>query len=130
MKNMERSQKKKKKARPLVMIVDDNRRRGEGLAKRLRKEGFSITCCLNPRGALGIIRQKRPDVVIVEVIMPRVSGFEIAASMAADRRLSSIPVLFTTDIQNSQGGNHDYFARPFRMTSLISALRKKTSKAS
>jgi CheY-like chemotaxis protein len=84
---------------------------------------------MTPRGALGSIRQERPDAVVVEVIMPAMSGFQIASRMQADPRLSHIPIFFTTDIQNSDGGNSDYFARPLDMSSLIRALRKRIAAA-
>ncbi|GAB4343366.1 MAG: hypothetical protein Kow0099_21710 [Candidatus Abyssubacteria bacterium] len=69
-----------------------------------------------------------PDAVIVEIVMPVVSGFEIAARMQADPRLSRIPVFFTTDIQNSTSENHDYFPRPFDKDALVRSLKERIEK--
>ena len=68
-----------------------------------------------------------PDAVIVEVILPLMSGFDIGARMQADPKLSHIPIFFTTDIQNSDGESLDYFSRPLHMPSLVRALRARIS---
>jgi len=115
----------KKKKRSKILVIDINRKHITEIAGPLRKDGFRVVTCMTPRGALGRIRQENPDAVIVEVIMPVMTGFEIAARMQADHRLSHVPIFFTTDIQNSDGGNSDYFARPLDMSSLIHALRKR-----
>jgi putative two-component system response regulator len=114
---------------PKVLIIDADRSRLDELAAELSREGFRVIPCTSARGALGKIRQELPDAVVLEVILPTVSGFEIAARMQADRRLSRIPIFFTTDIQNSDGGNSDYFARPLEMPALIRALRKRIAAA-
>jgi len=116
---------KTNKGNPKVLVVDTNRGHINELAKRLRKEGFRVVSCSLPRGVLGRIRRERPDAVIVEVILPFMSGFEIAARMQADPRLLDIPIFFTTDIQDSNGENQDYFSRPLDMSCLIAALRRR-----
>ncbi len=110
---------------PKVLVIDVNPAHIEEIVGPLQEEGFRVVSCSSPRGALGRIREELPDAVVVEVIMPGLSGFEIAARMQADRRLSDIPILFTTDIQDSEGENHDYFARPLDVRDLIRALRKR-----
>lgn len=115
----------KEKPHPKVLVLDADPGHIEEIARPLQVEGFRVVPCSSPRGALGKIREELPDAVVVEVIMPGVSGFEIAARMQADRRLACIPILFTTDIQDSEGENHDYFARPLDMRDLIGALRER-----
>ncbi len=108
-----------------MLVVDINRGHINELAKCLRKEGFRVVSCSLLRGVLGRIRRERPDAVVVEVILPFMSGFEIAARMQADPRLLDIPIFFTTDIQDSNGENQDYFSRPLDMPCLIAALRRR-----
>lgn len=115
----------REKPHPKVLVLDADPGHIEEIARPLQAEGFRVVSCSSPRGALGTIRKELPDAVVVEVIMPGVSGFEIAARMQADRRLSRIPILFTTDIQDSEGENNDYFARPLDLGDLIRALRKR-----
>jgi PleD family two-component response regulator len=107
------------------MIVDTNRSRTGEVAGLLRRSGFHPVVCNAPLRAMGVIRRERPDAVVLEVIMPGRSGFEIAARMQADPRLSRIPLLFTSDIPNSGGGNHDYFPRPLNAQRLVETLKER-----
>jgi PleD family two-component response regulator len=118
---------KKITSHPKVLVIDVDRDRLVEVSTKLRKKGFRVSECSTTRGILGRIRREMPDAVIVEVILPLMSGFEIAARLQADVKLSHIPILFTTDIQNSNGENQDYFSRPLHMPSLIRALKKHTA---
>lgn len=121
---------KKTQTKLKILVIDvDPGRLGE-IAAQLRKEGFRVSACSSPRGALGRIRRETPDAVVVEVILPQMSGFEIAARMQADPRLSQIPIFFTTDIQDSNGESNDYFSRPLHMPSLVRALKARISNSS
>jgi DNA-binding response OmpR family regulator len=111
-----------------VLLIDINRNHISEIAGHLREGGFRVATCFSPRGALGRIRRELPDAVVVEVMLPGVSGFEVAARMEADSRLSQIPVFFITDIQNSAGDNHDYFPRPLDIPTFVSALRSRTDR--
>jgi len=108
-----------------VLVVDADRNRASEIAMHLRESGFHVLTWHSSRDALGCIRHERPDAVVLEVIMPGSSGFEIAARMQADPRLSGIPVFFTTDIQDSSGENHDYFPRPLDVEAFVRALKAK-----
>jgi two-component system OmpR family response regulator len=114
-----------KKTADKVLVLNVDPAELDEIASSLKSEGFHVVGCGNPRGALGLIRRERPDAVVLEVIMPVMSGFEIAARMQADRRLSRIPILFTTDIQDSNGISEDYFSRPLDLRRLAAAIRKR-----
>ena len=118
---------KKTLSKRKVLVVDIDRDRVSKMAGRLRKEGFQVCVSSAIRGIMGRIRDEMPDALIVEVILPLMSGFEIAARMQADPKLSHIPIFFTTDIQNTDGENQDYFSRPLHMPSLVRALKTRTS---
>ena len=115
----------KRRSKPKVLLIDADRDRVKDNARLLRAEGFSASGCSTTRGVLGRIRREAPDAVIVEVILPQMSGFDIGARMQADPKLSHIPIFFTTDIQNSNGKSLDYFSRPLHMPSLVRALRAR-----
>ncbi len=116
-----------KRPLPKVIVIDTEPRRAREIARSIRAGGFRVDCCLSPRAALARVRRELPAAVVVEVVMPGLSGFEIAARMQADARLSRIPVLFTTDIQNAGGENHDYFSRPLDDPSFIKALKSRVA---
>ena len=118
------------KAKNKVLAIDIDRDRLKDISARLRAQGFRMSSCSTPRGVLGRIRREMPDAVIAEVIMPVMSGFEIGARMQADPRLSRIPIIFTTDIQDSDGESRDCFARPLNMPILVKALKARISEVS
>jgi DNA-binding response OmpR family regulator len=94
----------------------------------LRQSGFRTFICRAPLKAMGLLRRERPDAVVLEVILPGLSGFEIAARMQGDPLLERTPIIFTSDIQNSAGGNHDYFPRPLNAQRLVETLRSRISR--
>lgn len=115
------------RVKPKVVVVDVDPGRANKVARFLRENDFDVVSYFNPRGVLGEIRRLSPDAVVVEVVMPGISGFEIAARMQADSRLSRIPVIFTTDIQNSGSEYQDYFPRPLDKPRLLRSLQKRIS---
>ena len=108
-----------------VVVVDSDRQRAAQVVKILRQGGFHAKICATPARALALMRRERPRAVVLEVIMSGRSGFDIAAGMQADPQLERIPIIFTSDIQSSAGGNHDYFPRPLSEQRLIATLRKR-----
>jgi DNA-binding response OmpR family regulator len=127
---MTKAKPKKTRSTPKVVVVDADHGRAVKMAERLGEEGFEASACSAARGIIGRIRDEAPDALIVEVILPSMSGFEIAARLQADPKLSHIPIIFMTDIQNSNGENLDYFSRPLHMPSLVRALKARTSRKS
>ena len=124
---MSKQQDRTKRTRPKVLVIDADRDHVREVASHLRENGFRVEACYSSHGALGRIRSELPDAVVLEVIMPGSSGFEIAARMQADRHLSGIPVSITTDIQDSGGENHDYFPRPLDVDAFVRALKEQTA---
>jgi PleD family two-component response regulator len=118
------------KAKKNILAIDIDRDRLKDISARLRAQGFRVSSCSTSRGVLGRIRREMPDAVIAEVILPVMSGFEIGARMQADPRLSRIPIIFTTDIQDSDGESRDCFPRPLDMPSLVKALKARISEVS
>jgi putative two-component system response regulator len=110
---------------PKIFLIDADAERSGELAEDLEKENFQVVTCRTSHGVLGQLRRELPDAVLIEVILPGNSGFEIAARMQADRRLRTIPVFFTTDIQDSDETHQDYFSRPLRLEELVEAIRNR-----
>ena len=117
----------RKRQVPKVFVVDIEPVRAREIAGVIRASGFRVERCLSPRSALARIKREVPAAVVVEVVMAGMSGFEIAARMQADARLSRIPVLFTTDIQSADGENHDYFPRPLNTSVFVETLKSRVS---
>lgn len=119
--------KKANPASPRVVVVDADEERGQKMSAFLGRNGFESLTCREPLKAMALFRRKRPNAVVLEVIMPGLSGFEIAARMQAEPLLERTPIIFTSDIQNSAAGNHDYFPRPLNARRLVETLKSRIS---
>ena len=85
---------------PLVLLVDDNEGNRDLIALYL--EGLPVHCVVasDGQGALESIAQTRPDLVLLDVMMPRMSGFEVCRAIKSDEALRDIPVVMVTALDS------------------------------
>jgi len=103
-----------------VLIVDDSPD-ALALAKaRLGKEGLELVCADGGKAALAAARTERPDLILLDVDMPDVSGFEVCRTLKADPELCMIPVIFLSvsgsaddKVKGLNVGAVDYVTKPF-----------------
>jgi signal transduction histidine kinase/CheY-like chemotaxis protein len=81
---------------PLVMIVDDDAHARDLLAQALRKEGYRLLEATDGEAALKLAREHRPDLITLDVLMPRVDGWAVLTSLKSDPDLANIPVVIVT----------------------------------
>ena len=81
---------------PCVLIVEDDADVAEMMEMFLRTQGFEIICAENGRDALSRMRQRRPCVVLLDIQMPVMDGFEFRREQLADETLAAVPVLCLT----------------------------------
>ena len=117
-----------------VLIVDDDRQLTTMLSELLESEGF--TCAVAPNGARGLLllNEQKPDLVVLDVMMPGDDGIETLKSM---RQSSDVPVIMLTAlgddedrIKGLEAGADDYLAKPFVARELllrIHAILKRTA---
>ena len=79
-----------------ILVVDDHPVTREPLAKLLRYEGFQTTCAANGVEALDAVAGSRPDLILLDVMMPKMNGVDFLQNVRADARLRSIPVIALT----------------------------------
>jgi two-component system OmpR family response regulator len=111
-----------------VLIVDDELNITELVSLGLRYEGFEVITAADGRGALRAVRERKPELVILDVMMPDIDGFEVCRRM---RALSIwMPVIFLTardatedKIAGLTVGGDDYLAKPFSLDELIARVR-------
>jgi DNA-binding response OmpR family regulator len=111
-----------------LLVVEDERRMLELLRKGLSAEGHSVSCAVDGSEGLQKSREKRFDVVILDVMMPRMDGFEMARHMRAEH--DSTPVLMLTAkdsvpdiVEGLELGADDYMTKPFSFNELLMRLR-------
>lgn len=79
-----------------ILIVDDESDVTELLAYNLKAKGFAVETLNNPSGSIGLARSFLPDLVILDVMMPDLSGLQICQMLRADPKLKQVPVIFLT----------------------------------
>jgi len=103
---------------PHVLIIEDDHFLSSLLKNRLEKQGFAVTQAFDGEEALEILKTLRPNLIVLDVIMPKVSGFDLLERISLDPELHQIPVIAVSnlgqdsDMQKAkQLGAVDYFVK-------------------
>ena len=112
-----------------VLIADDDPIARELLIFRLEAEGFEVTAAEDGPGALAAARASVPDIAVLDVHMPGMSGFDVCRMLRTDPATSDLPVIMlTASVQESDVatgfdvGADDYLAKPFNPRELVSRI--------
>ncbi|MFA6186757.1 MAG: response regulator [Phycisphaerae bacterium] len=79
-----------------ILIVDDDEDLLQTLGKRLTSEGYSVIKATNGADAIGLALLQRPDIIILDVLMPEMEGEEVGAKLKGYFRTKNIPVIYLT----------------------------------
>jgi two-component system OmpR family response regulator len=111
-----------------LLIVDDEENLRSMLAAALQHHGFTVTTARNGREALAAIPNDRPDLVLLDVMMPDLDGFEVCRRLRADG--DRTPVLFLTardatedKVRGLTVGGDDYVTKPFSVEEILARIR-------
>jgi DNA-binding response OmpR family regulator len=111
-----------------ILVVEDDGHIALGLEKNLKYEGFSVQVANDGESALEMIVDRQPDLILLDVMLPRMNGFEILREV---RRLElEIPVILLTakaqeeeKIRGLDLGADDYITKPFSLSELMARIR-------
>jgi DNA-binding response OmpR family regulator len=113
-----------------IVIIEDDADLVALLRYNLQKEGFRCVDSQTGKGALDICRQVRPDLLLLDIMLPDCDGLEICKKLRTDPDLSHIPVIFLTAraaeadrIIGLEIGANDYVVKPFFVRELIARIR-------
>jgi two-component system sensor histidine kinase/response regulator len=113
-----------------ILIVDDNPKIMAIAKAHLKKEGLEVLCVEDGKSALESVRQEKPDLILLDVDMPDMSGFEVCQVLKDDIVLSMIPVVFLTAADDNASrvkgldlGAVDYVTKPFDSFELRARVR-------
>jgi len=111
-----------------VLVVDDEPSIVDAISMTLRHQGFSVEAAETGKDALAMVTKWRPDVIVLDVMLPDVDGFEVARRLSADNE--PVPILFLSALDNTEDkvrgltiGGYDYVTKPFSLEELIARLR-------
>ena len=118
----------------LVLIVDDSPTEQHVIARLLEKNGFETVVANDGEEAISIAEQSRPDVILMDVVMPGMNGFQATRQLAKNPLTSGIPVVMVTskDQESDKAwglrqGAVDYLMKPVNDTELLDAVRARVA---
>ena len=110
-----------------ILVVDDEPTQREMLAEALEAEGFTIVTAADGRAALVKFRESRPDLILLDLMLPELSGIEVCRIIRAE---SGVPILMLTakdseldKVVGLELGADDYVTKPFSLRELIARVR-------
>jgi DNA-binding response OmpR family regulator len=111
-----------------ILVVDDDQFANSLVQFVLGKEGYQVETTDNPRGALQMIQKRVPDLLIIDVMMPYITGFEFATRLREEGY--TIPIIFMTaqdalesKLQGFNIGADDYICKPFNHQELVARVQ-------
>ena len=81
-----------------ILIVEDDQFLSLLLKGRLEKEGFIVLQAFDGEAGLSLVKNEKPDLIVLDLIMPKISGFEFLEILSADPQLCKIPVVVATNL--------------------------------
>lgn len=119
-----------------ILIVDDSPTERLYLTDILVKNGFAVSTAVNGDEAIARIRAERPELILMDVVMPGANGFQVTRAIARDPELAGVPVIIcssknqeTDRIWGMRQGARDYLVKPVdpqRLLASIAALASTT----
>jgi DNA-binding response OmpR family regulator len=123
--------------KPKVIIVDDDRETRDMLALALEMEGFQVSQAANGLKLIATLQIDRPDLILLDVNMSWIDGFELCRSVHRNEEFREIPVVFVSarnspaDLQRGKdAGAADYFTKPVDLNVLIRRIRELIARRS
>ena len=123
---------------PRVLVVDDEEHITELVAMGLTYNGFDVERAASGRSALDMVQSRRPDLIVLDVMLPDLDGFEVARRIRqAEGAGTHVPVIFLTARDTTQDkveglrlGSDDYVTKPFSIEELIERVKAVMRRAS
>jgi CheY-like chemotaxis protein len=113
------------RAAPMVLVVDDEPDIRETIAEALMLEGYRVRTAPNGKSALEQARKGRPDLILLDLMMPVMSGWQFLEAWREDPELGSIPVVVDTAFPDVQvEGAAVLLRKPFDLTTLLTTISR------
>ena len=114
-----------------ILLVDDSRTELHYLSELLRRNGFAVRTAESGDEALRRLAEERPDLVLMDVVMPGKNGFQLTRTITRDPRYLGLPVILCTSknqetdkVWGLRQGAKDYVTKPVQPDELIAKIRR------
>ena len=119
-----------------ILLVEDNELNREMLSRRLRHRGYEVLLAVNGRQGIDMARSGKPDVVLMDLSLPEIDGWQVARMLKSDARTRDIPVVALTahamlgDREKAlEAGCDEYATKPVDLPLLIGMIERLTAGA-
>ena len=117
-------------AAPKILVVDDQPINVQLLKRKLEREGMSVATAYSGREALDLVKADKPDLILLDVMMPEMDGIEVCQRLQAESETKSIPVIFITARTSKEGkieglgvGAVDYITKPIDLDETLARVQ-------
>ena len=115
---------------PRILIVDDNEANRDILRTRLRPQGYELMEAADGEEALSIARRYHPDLILLDVMMPKIDGIEVCRQLKSDADLPFIPIILVTAkadtkdiVAGLDAGADEYLTKPVNQSALVARVK-------
>jgi PleD family two-component response regulator len=116
-----------------ILIVDDEKLVVQALTQKLQQAGFRTEAAFDGKEALAKINQSKPDLVLLDIIMPKLDGISMLKKLKASDKTKNIPIIILTNlysdkkvVQALESGGTDYLIKvEYSLTEIVDQVRKK-----
>lgn len=117
-----------------LLVVEDEKDLNRVISKRLEKEGYSVDRCFDGEEALDFITVGEFDAIIMDIMMPKLSGLDVLRTMRSQKNATPVLLLTAKDsvsdrVEGLDAGAEDYLVKPFAFEELIARIRVMTRKS-
>ncbi|MBN2648382.1 MAG: response regulator, partial [Prolixibacteraceae bacterium] len=116
--------------KPTILVVDDNKRNLQVVGNILHEEQYKVAMAINGPTALKLAAQLKPDLVLLDIMMPEMDGFEVCKKLKENEETREIPVIFLTAkvetddvVEGFNLGGVDYITKPFKQKELLVRIK-------
>jgi DNA-binding response OmpR family regulator len=113
-----------------ILIAEDSATQAKRLVHILETQGYRVTCAANGQLAFDMAKQQKPDLVISDVVMPEMTGYELCAAIKRDAKLNHIPVILVTTLSDPQDvirglecGADNFVLKPYDSDQLLRRIQ-------
>lgn len=113
-----------------ILVVDDMEANLHLLAELLEQQGYAVRPVLNGKLAISSAKTEPPDLILLDVMLPGISGYEVCQTLKADERTRDVPILFISVLDNAadivkafSAGGVDFITKPFRPQEVLARVK-------
>ncbi len=122
-----------------IMVIDDERELVSVVRTMLEKKGFNVTCAYSGKDLFASLEEQRPDLILLDIIMPQMDGLQVLRRLKEDPSMPFIPVILLTDKADDEDVDEDvmvgykmgadyYITKPYTAPQLLTGINTLLSR--